>query len=235
VQFTVYTTRDGLPSDQITAVQAGKSGRIWVGTLCGLACFTDGRIGRIHTAGSNEVRSVHEDSQGTLWFGVRDARLHRLDQDKDQPIAALTIADQSGPGWATGMCDGPNGDLWIGTTGAGLHLFNKGEAVKTYTLTDGLQDRSVFSLEIDRQQRLWIGEGEGVDLLRKSGIKAVPGENPQTVPIEEIIVGLAKIFLDTIQKIYPLVVVDLGIVRRSLPEFAPAFKIGLANHKFSPH
>jgi streptogramin lyase len=182
VQFTVYTARDGLPSDQITAVQAGKSGRIWAGTLGGLACITNGRIETIHTAGSTEVTSIHEDSQGTLWFGLRDATLHRLDQGKDQQIATLTIADQSGPGWAAGICDGPNGDLWIGTTGAGLHLFNKGDAVKTYTLADGLQDRSVFSLEIDRQQRLWIGEGEGVDLLRKSGIKAVRGENPQTVP-----------------------------------------------------
>ncbi|MBV8212035.1 MAG: hypothetical protein JOZ08_02270 [Verrucomicrobia bacterium] len=80
------------------------------------------------------------------------------------------------------MCEDPAGNLWIGPTVAGLRRFQNGAFLKTYLSAEGIRDRSVFSLAIDHDQRLWIGEGEAVDMLEKSTIKPTKGENPQKLP-----------------------------------------------------
>jgi hypothetical protein len=53
--------------------------------------------------------------------------------------------------------------------------------VKTYTPADGLRDGIAFSLAIDRDQRLWIGERRGVALLQGTTIKPNFGENAQVL------------------------------------------------------
>jgi len=79
VQITMYTTSEGLPNDQINAVTPGRTGQIWIGTSNRLTRFHNGRIETIQPAVRGEVTSVHEDSRGVLWFGLRDATLHQLD------------------------------------------------------------------------------------------------------------------------------------------------------------
>ncbi|MBV9275369.1 MAG: hypothetical protein JO333_15840 [Verrucomicrobia bacterium] len=182
VQFTVYTTNEGLPNDQITAVTPGRGNRIWIGTLNGLASLNSGRIETVQSGTRGEVTSLHEDSRGVLWFGLRNATLHRLAGGQDETIANLNVTEQGGLAWATGMCSGPAGDLWVGTIGAGLSHFRNGIALKTYTPADGMRDRAVYALAMDHDQKIWIGEAEAVDLLEKSAVKPMLGETPQRLP-----------------------------------------------------
>jgi ligand-binding sensor domain-containing protein len=125
VKFTTYTTRDGLPSDDVIAVAPGSSGRIWIGTNSGLACLNNGRIETTSLATNGEptpeVSSLYEDPQGVLWFGLSDATLHRLEGGEHRQIAKLNTV--SGPGYATGMYADRKGNFWVGTNGAGLQLF----------------------------------------------------------------------------------------------------------------
>lgn len=183
VKFTTYTSRDGLLSDTINAVAPGEAGRIWIGTTTGLACLIDGRIEPIairasgQTTEQTNVYSLYEDPQGVLWFGLWDTTLHRLDRGQHQQIAILNKLAQAEVGWATGMCSDPNGDLLVGTLGAGLQRIRNGQIVKTYTKEDGLRDPAVYSLALDRENRLWIGGPFGVDLLQGTTIKAAPGQS----------------------------------------------------------
>jgi ligand-binding sensor domain-containing protein len=73
------------------------------------------------------------------------------------------------------------GNFWVGTNGAGLQLFRNGQFVKTYTSEDGLRDRGIFSLGIDRDQTLWIGDGMSADVPQETTIKPAPGENAQVL------------------------------------------------------
>ncbi|MBV8587172.1 MAG: hypothetical protein JO308_12860, partial [Verrucomicrobia bacterium] len=183
VKFTTYTTRDGLPSDDVVAVAAGSSGRVWVGTNNGLARFDQGKIevvSPVSNGGQNPgVTVLYEDPEGVLWFGLRDATLRRFQGGLERQVARLNVA--SGPGYATGILVDQEGNLWVGTNGAGLQLFRNGEMVKSFTLEDGLRDRAVFSLGIDREQTLWIGETLSADVLRQMKIKPAPGENAQVL------------------------------------------------------
>jgi ligand-binding sensor domain-containing protein len=57
--------------------------------------------------------------------------------------------------------DSPNGDLWIGSAGGGLMLYD-GKKFRHFTEKDGLSNRYVQSLLKDKNGRLWVGTSGGV-------------------------------------------------------------------------
>jgi signal transduction histidine kinase/sugar lactone lactonase YvrE len=190
VKFITYTTRDGLPSDNVGTVTSGRSGRIWIGTISGLACLKNDEVERIplgskdEPAGQMEVTSLYEDPQEVLWLGTRDGALHRLENGQDQRVAALNR--EGGPGYAMGICNNRAGDLLVGTAGAGVEVFRNGQLVRTFDSADGLRNRSIFSLTIDREDTVWIGVTPGLDVLRGSTI-SVAGENAEMLSKTTII------------------------------------------------
>jgi signal transduction histidine kinase/ligand-binding sensor domain-containing protein len=84
-----YTTKDGLPSDDVKVVHErvrnDGQGELWFGTYGGLARFKDGKFTAYTTAQGltgNRVRSIYEDSDGTLWIGTYDDGLSRFRDGK---------------------------------------------------------------------------------------------------------------------------------------------------------
>lgn len=76
-----YTTRDGLPSDDVKVIHEDRSGALWFGTYGGLARFNDGGfVSYTVTEGlaGNRVRTIHEDADGVLWIGTYDDGLSRF-------------------------------------------------------------------------------------------------------------------------------------------------------------
>ncbi|MBI4747474.1 MAG: hypothetical protein HY774_03255 [Acidobacteria bacterium] len=76
-----YTTKDGLPSNDIKVIHKDRAGTLWIGTYGGLARLTNGKFeSYTETNGlvSNRVRALYEDSDGTLWIGTYDSGLSRL-------------------------------------------------------------------------------------------------------------------------------------------------------------
>lgn len=80
-----YTTKDGLPSDDVKAIHESADGSLWFGTFGGLVQFKDGSFTAYTTAQGltgNRVRSLYEDADGTLWVGTYDDGLSRLRDGK---------------------------------------------------------------------------------------------------------------------------------------------------------
>lgn len=84
-EFSLETigTSDRLPNAVARCLTQGSDGRLWIGTLSGLASF-DGRAIRIHDLPQDEIPreswiiSAFTASDGTLWFGG-DRRILRYD------------------------------------------------------------------------------------------------------------------------------------------------------------
>jgi ligand-binding sensor domain-containing protein len=56
-----------------------------------------------------------------------------------------------------------NGDIWIGTKGAGLDHFDRQKNIfRHYNIDDGLCNNSIFSMVKDEHGRLWLGTGNGL-------------------------------------------------------------------------
>jgi ligand-binding sensor domain-containing protein len=76
-----YTTREGLPADDIRVIHQDRQGVLWIGTPGNLSQFKDGRIINYPMAqGSarNQIRSIYEDADGTFWIGTYDDGLSRF-------------------------------------------------------------------------------------------------------------------------------------------------------------
>jgi ligand-binding sensor domain-containing protein/signal transduction histidine kinase len=119
-RFTFFTTDDGLPSDDVTAVHIDSRGRLWAATdTAGVIRIDDPAADRpdlrIYTTreqlASNQVLNVVEDREGRLYF-VTSRGLDRLDVETNE-VRHYTIAD--------GLTTGPlafrdsNGALWFGS------------------------------------------------------------------------------------------------------------------------
>jgi signal transduction histidine kinase/ligand-binding sensor domain-containing protein len=76
-----YTTKDGLPANDVTVIHEDRQGQLWIATPGLLAQFKEGRLvfyRMSEGAGANHVRSIHEDTDGTLWLGTYDDGLFRF-------------------------------------------------------------------------------------------------------------------------------------------------------------
>lgn len=80
-----YTTKDGLPGDDVKIIHQDRRGALWFGTYGGLAQFKDGKFTNYTAAdglAGNRVRTIYEDSDGTLWIGTYDDGLSRFRDGK---------------------------------------------------------------------------------------------------------------------------------------------------------
>jgi hypothetical protein len=69
-----YTQADGLPSDLVHTLHVQPDGRVWVGTLGGLAVFnpSDGAWTRVEGLPGLQVLAIASDAQGHTWVGTDD-------------------------------------------------------------------------------------------------------------------------------------------------------------------
>ena len=67
VSVQLYTEADGLPDREVQRLSEDHQGRVWIGTMGGLACLEDGRIRPVETG--NKVSELAIDREGQVWRG----------------------------------------------------------------------------------------------------------------------------------------------------------------------
>ena len=67
VSVQLYTEADGLPDREVQQLSEDHQGRVWIGTMGGLACLEDGRIRPVETG--NKVSELAIDREGQVWRG----------------------------------------------------------------------------------------------------------------------------------------------------------------------
>jgi ligand-binding sensor domain-containing protein len=156
-----FTTREGLPGNEVRALEEDRDGNLWVGTNHGLGRLTEGRWSRLHGAhglSSNLVRSIFEDADGNLWIGFYGGGLSRL---RDGEFTSLSAHDGLVHDLTWGIAEGPDDALWI-STHAGVSRLRAGKWT-SYHKADGLSDDITRPLLMDRRGTLWVGTNRGVN------------------------------------------------------------------------
>jgi ligand-binding sensor domain-containing protein/signal transduction histidine kinase len=75
-RLRTFTTRDGLPSDSVTALTEDGEGRLWVGTTAGLAVWKDGRqttLSGLEEFAGKTITTLFCDRKGVVWVGATGA------------------------------------------------------------------------------------------------------------------------------------------------------------------
>ena len=161
----VYTTRDGLPSNEIFAIREDRAGDLLIATRNGLSRMHAGHFSNQVVEDPLNRRLVYdvlEDHRGRLWVGTPAGVSLLEDGRARNVIPGGPLLNSS----AVVLCETRDGALWAGTYGQGLWVLKNGQH-RLYTTDDGLSNDQIRSLVEDPDGTLWIGTfGGGLDGLR---------------------------------------------------------------------
>jgi ligand-binding sensor domain-containing protein/signal transduction histidine kinase len=167
------TSADGLPNDFVSSVHVARSGTVWITTRGGMCQYKNGKVSPFEFQTESPGRSpeslgVYEDRQGNLWaFG--DTYLVNLGEGKR--FNYFHSGDTSSVRiWS--LCEGRNGQLWIGTSGQGLYCFADDKFLPL--ALRGQLTSDVRALCEDREGNLWLGTyGGGLVRLQTSRVRVL--------------------------------------------------------------
>lgn len=121
-----YEVRDGLAYFSTRALLEDRNGDLWIGTDSGLSHMHRERFvndAATRSLAQAKVWAIHEDPDGALWFGARNAGLFRY---RDGKIVRFSTADGLGANSIYQILEDKAGNLW--TSGPnGISLLNRSE------------------------------------------------------------------------------------------------------------
>jgi signal transduction histidine kinase/ligand-binding sensor domain-containing protein/DNA-binding response OmpR family regulator len=159
-QFTIYTSQDGLPSNQITYILEDQHGNIWIATRENGICRFDGKTFTTFTTrdglSDNQVWVIFEDSKSNIWFGTDggatlfDGKRFIHYDHKDTASAPILVYD---------ILEDKKENIWFATR-EGLYQFD-GNTFIRWSTEHGLPSNDVRELMFDQQDNLYIGSSAG--------------------------------------------------------------------------
>jgi signal transduction histidine kinase/ligand-binding sensor domain-containing protein len=157
----VFTTADGLPSNQIRSTCEGADGTRWVAGLdFGLSRWSGTRFVSYfdQNFATHQISTALEcGAGGAVWIGTSSGLLEIANGRTRRFSKADGLADDE----VTSLRAESDGSLWIGTND-GISRYQNGN-FSTYTTRDGLSHSVVLSLYTDREGTLWAGTKDGLD------------------------------------------------------------------------
>ncbi len=162
----IYSSENGLPQNQVFAINQDSLGFIWFGTAGGLTRY-DGRHFRTFTKedglASNVIRDICVCRNGQLWFAT-DEGVARYDAEIDS-FTNLDYRNGLGRGIVRQIAEDGQGRLWFATA-AGLSLFDaKTQQFTTWTERNGLPSAVVYSVAA-MGDSVAVGTARGLALVR---------------------------------------------------------------------
>lgn len=159
---------EALPDSVILALFTDRDGTMWVGMNAGgLAAVRGGRVEALYTTSDglahNSVRAVYQARGGDMWIATLEGLSHFVGGRFTD-----TIADGL---HVRAVHEDEDGNLWVGTYGAGLILYRDGTSTRI-TREDGLADDVVSSILGDGAGYLWMSGNRGIYRVRRSDLLA---------------------------------------------------------------
>ncbi|MGA2569651.1 MAG: two-component regulator propeller domain-containing protein [Terracidiphilus sp.] len=185
-RFRTLDTREGLPSDRISAVVGDGAGTLWVGTqddglnaLRQDAGTAGWRVQRTYSVqnglASDVILSLAAGRGGDLWVGTPDG-LNRIAGGR---VETFTSADGLPDDFIRSLLIDADGSLWIGTRRGlthwevqrgGLGDAHSSARMKTYTKANGLGSDLVGAMARDAKGDLWVATLAGLSRLRGDAV-----------------------------------------------------------------
>ena len=175
----VYTTRDGLPFDDVFRLFEDSHGDIWISTLSqaanGLSRWLRATEKLQNFSEADGLASLRthpadaftEDAAGNLWIGHWGRGLTRY--DASGRFSFFSETDGLPAGTIRALFLDHAHRLWIASALGGLaRLDDSGSKVPhfiNYSTTSGLSSNDVWCITEDRTGHLYIGTGRGLDRL----------------------------------------------------------------------
>jgi diguanylate cyclase (GGDEF)-like protein len=158
-ELTTYDRRSGLPNAVIWCFAWDHAGRLLVGTDLGLARSTPAGWETVPGTPGHQIRSVIEETDGTLWLAGSPAEVLRVrnGEIRAYPVAGRTVLK---------LVRDNDGALWAATRGAGLlRKAANDDRFARVAVPNGTSDETFRWLLIDSRGRLWAAGEHGIACL----------------------------------------------------------------------
>lgn len=177
--FSLFYQFDKEKNLGIYSMFRDKQNNLWIGTTAeqGLFLLTkDGKLinqfavqGAAYPVSFSSIRSFMEVRDGVYLIGTRATGLFEYNIHtnslKTYNMAEKQISKKLQNNYITAIMHHSNGDIWIGTFGGGIYLYNEEKGiVRNLNTTNGLIDNNVCSI-VECDGNLWISTGSGISEL----------------------------------------------------------------------
>ena len=155
------------PSTVATAILHGQNGITWIGTITGLLKYQNGIVthfGEKEGIELPDVRTLAQEPDGTVWFGMLGGGLGRL---QNGVIKQFRQSDGLSSDFVQCLHLDDEGTLWIGTYGGGLDRFQHGR-FSSVGVNQGLPNNYICAIEQDRSNNFWVTSHAGIFRIQKS-------------------------------------------------------------------
>lgn len=175
----IWRNIEGLPNNAITSMLQTKDMFIWFGTYDGLVKFDGVNFITYNSyntpeISSNNILTLFESSDGTLWIGsaegglvsYRNAAFKRYDEFFDNKLFSVNA-----------ITEDSLHNMWLGTD-RGLMMLGEHSAMFD-SIVSKLHDHYITDLLLDRQNRLWVG-------TKQEGLFCFTDKNHRHFPLIDV-------------------------------------------------
>lgn len=168
VNWTVYTTADGLIDNFTTCIAVDINNNVWVGTNSGLSKFNGSTWTNYTTADGLPIDAINDikgDSNGNVWL----ATYAGLSKFNGTTFTNYTIADGLSVDLITNVTTDASNNVWMGTLGAGISKFN-GTSFTNFGPSSNIVDTNVTAIAVDHNGNKWAGTFFGASVFNNSDV-----------------------------------------------------------------
>jgi signal transduction histidine kinase/ligand-binding sensor domain-containing protein len=175
-----YSASQGLPSSNVRALFFDHQGTLWAGTEKGPAILQGGSFAvpkNLPAALRGPIVAINEDQQGRVYLAIAHDGLYVYQNGAAQELLQSGAAIHD----VAALYTDPDGNVWIGTEGSGLRLFDHGK-MTTFLVRDGLFDNEIYGIIRDGADRLWMACSKGLFSVNRADLlKFAAGEIKKVV------------------------------------------------------
>lgn len=178
LNFTSFSTKDGLSQQSVTTILQDNQGFLWFGTRYGLNRF-DGRNFKNYyyrsenpnSLSSSHITALVQDTKGGIWIGTKNG-LNKYKDENEGFTRVKRNGEENTPYdseiWDVKLRD--TSYLWMATDD-GLHRFNiKTNHVLAFQnneyIPTSISSNHTRALLISKEGHLWVGTDKKIDLYR---------------------------------------------------------------------
>lgn len=174
----IYTTKDGLPGNNIRELFFDRDKTLWIGGADGLSNFKNEKItvnDEKQGFKSSEVWQIAQDIEGTIWIGTIGEGVFRFKNSRFESVSSENglINDN-----IQAVFPDIDGNIWLGTSGGGLVELKEGK-FSTFNKSDGLPGEMVNAVFKDSTGGIWIGTDEGLTRFKDGKFNEITSKNGQ--------------------------------------------------------
>lgn len=165
----IYVKQVNLPGDiiqaRINTLLPDSTGYLWLATSTGLYRWDGLRAINYPVSGTQlpiNVTALAEDKEGVIWAGCEDGSIY---YSSGRELVLWRNPDTAAFSKINDLLFDAGGNLWWGTNGSGLFLFN-GDQIQQITTDDGMPDNYIYSLERGYYGEVWASTDRGIAVCK---------------------------------------------------------------------